>query len=171
MTRAKGKKSAPKRTREARSNLRFDDLTVFARDLVCSQKGWSHTKAAEEGIHLLAAQLDLGQREGAKWSELYDPHPGVVKLKLLSLPRYIVSAADEALKTFVFTHREFFYTETPRGEAVPHREYVVHLWPELDRYRALWRERLHEDYWCARKAMAGDLKRQGIPPPKPREDA
>lgn len=163
------KQKGEKRTRLNRSNLRLDDLSTFARDLVCSQTGMSQTKALERGLQLQAESLTLGLPAGVSWADLYDANPGVLTLRLFALPGYKRSPDEERLRTFVFTHREFFYVER-KGALVPHREYVAELWPHLPRYRATWESQMHDDYWAAANEMRADLKKHGLTPPPARKE-
>jgi hypothetical protein len=167
MKRAKGENNA--RTRTQRAVLRLDDLSTFARELVCSQLGMSQTKALERGLQLQAEQLPLGLPPGVTWADLWDASEGVRTLRLFALPGYKRTPDEERLRTFVFTHREFFYAER-RGALVPHREYVVALWPHLPRYRATWEAQMHDDYWAAANEMRADIKKAGLTPPAARKE-
>ncbi len=149
--------------------MRFDPLTLFARDLVCSQTGMDFTAAAARGLQIQAAQLPLGLPKDVTWADLFDECEGVVKCRLFALSGYRPTPEEERLRTFVFTHREFFYVE--RGGAVlPHRSFVVELWPRIDHYRSVWDAQMHEDYWAAAREMRADLKKAGLHPPAQRKE-
>lgn len=144
-------------------SLRLDPKTKFIVDFMSRIKGQSITTAVERSIKETADRLpirstvdDFGNeiREGM-WSEFWDPSEGVRTLKLIACPYYPTTFDEDELKAFTEAHRDFFYVRNAGKE--PRRAFVDILWPKIEEYLAIWREKKSTDYWAAGEAMKEDL--------------
>lgn len=144
-------------------SARFDPQTSFALNLVAKQRGQKKANVVEQAILDLAkkiAEKELGQA----LTNLFHPHDGVRTLNLLACPGYKRTSDDEDLRAFILAHKEFFYSDA--AASIPNVGLVITLWDDIDKYRELWREKRHENYWVAAEAMEARLKKAKIKPPK-----
>lgn len=150
-------------------SLRLDPKTKFILDFVARIKGQSITTVVERAIKETADGLGIGpewDEEGSKaykptWSEFWDASEGVRTLKLLGNAYYPTSFDEDELKAFTVAHSDFFYTKGTE----PRRGYLEILWPRMEKYIEIWREKKSTDYWAAGEAMKADLLAARVNPP------
>ncbi|MBK8909460.1 MAG: hypothetical protein IPM60_16780 [Rhodospirillales bacterium] len=144
-------------------SLRLDPKTKFILDFVSRIKGQNITTVVERAIKETADGTGIGPRFdefGSEigqetWSKFWDPSEGVRTLKLIACPYYPTTFDEDELKAFTDAHREFFYVGSRGNE--PRRAFVDILWPKIEDYLAIWREKKSTDYWAAGEAMKADL--------------
>ena len=153
-------------------SLRLEPQARFALDFICRVKGQKITTAVERAIQEAAKEVRLGVDESGRsldWVHYWDPSEGVRTLNLISEPTYPAQFADDEMRVFTSTHREFFFAGPHLNE--PNRLFVDVLWPSMQDFLALWRETKSTDPWAAGRAMAERLKAANLEPPAwPRKD-
>ena len=144
-------------------SLRLDPKTKFILDFVARIKGQSITTVVERAIKETADGLGIGSDHAYQqsWSDFWDPNEGVRTLKLLGNAYYPTSFDEDELKAFTVAHSDFFYT---KGNE-PRRGYLEVLWPRMENYIEIWREKKSTDYWAAGEAMKADLLAARVNPP------
>ena len=147
-------------------SLRLDPKTKFILDFVARIRGQSITTVVERAIKdasdgVVIDRDDFGN--GSNWSDYWDPNEGVRTLKLFTARDYPTTFDDDELRAFTLVHWQFFY-ENSEGKQ-PRRDYLEILWPSIDRYLEIWREKKTADYWAAGGAMKADLSAAGVEPP------
>lgn len=145
-------------------SLRLDPKTKFIVDFMARIKGQSITTVVERAIKETADGLGIGPQWDPEaraeitqetWSDFWDPSDGVRTLKLIASPYYPTTFDEDELKAFTEAHREFFYLDNRKN--LPRRAFVDILWPNIEDYLEIWREKKSTDYWAAGEAMKADL--------------
>jgi hypothetical protein len=157
-------------------SLRLDPKTKFILDFVARIKGQSITTVVERAIKETADGLGISSWDEdsrtsyqATWSNFWDPSDGVRTLRLLANSGYPTTFDEDELKAFTLAHWQFFYLD--RDGDQPKRVFIDILWPKIDKYLEIWREKKSSDYWAAGEAMKADLAAARVAgpdwPPKP----
>lgn len=132
----------------------------FALHLLARQGGTTYTAVLEDAVDELAkSKLNLPKH----WLELYDPEPSMRMLRAFAISTYKATSEEDEMIAFIRAHPQFWWADKDHTE--PKRQYVTVLWPERERYIKIWRGR-DKNYWAAAEAMAADLKKAKIEPPK-----
>lgn len=147
-------------------SLRLDPKTKFILEFASRINGQTITTIVERAIRAscdtihIGAQTDFGQP--LSWKDFWDPHEGVRTLRLFGAD-YPSTYDEDELRDFVQAHSAFFYTRDETGN--PNNSLVHILWPKIEEYRRIWRDKREKDYWAAGHAMAADLKAANVRPP------
>ena len=144
-------------------SLRLDPKTKFILDFVARIKGQSITTVVERALKETADGLGIGPKWDDRgnethqptWSDFWDASEGVRTLRLVNHPGYPTTFDEDELKAFTLAHWQFFYLDQ-RGQE-PKRGFTEILWPRIDHYLEIWREKKSSDYWAAGEAMKADL--------------
>jgi hypothetical protein len=157
-------------------SLRLDPRTKFSLEFAGLINGQTQTVIVERAIRSAcnAVTIDLGEGETPNWTYFWDPDEGVRMLKLLYCPSYPASYDHDELKLFIEAHAEFFYLSFPTNwlEKQVNRAFVQVLWPKIEQYRRIWREKREINYWAAGEAMTADLSAAKLKAPTwPRPDS
>ena len=142
-------------------SLRLDPKTRFVLEFVARIKGQSITAVVERAIKETADNVKIGP--GYNWAYFWDANDGVRILKLLAESNYPTSYDEDELRAFTLAHRQFFYTNS--SGTSPRRSFIEILWPSMDNYLEIWREKKSEDYWAAGEAMKKDLSAARVATP------
>jgi hypothetical protein len=146
-------------------SLRLDPKAKFILEFVARINGQTLTTVVERAIRASCDQVAIGKdSQKQNWQSFWDPDEGVRMLKLLACEHYPSSYDEDDLKRFTEEHWEFFYHSSSYGE--PHRAFIQILWPKIEEYRRIWRERRETDYWAAGRAMQADLFSADVEAPK-----
>ena len=153
----------PRRAKTLTLSLRLDPKTKFIVEFIARIRGQSITTVVERAIKETADNLTIGGvyddrghlEHASTWSDFWDPEEGVRMLKLFSEHDYPTTFDEDELKGFASAHRPFFYTDAHGSQ--PRRATVEILWPNIDKYLAIWRDKKRSDYWAAGEAMKADL--------------
>ena len=147
-------------------SLRLDPKTRFVLEFVARIKGQSITAVVERAIKETADNVWIGgnniDERGHNWADFWDANDGVRILKLLADSNYPTSYDEDELRAFTLAHRQFFYTNS---DTSPHRSFIEILWPSIDSYLEIWREKKSEDYWAAGEAMKKDISAARVATP------
>ncbi len=160
---------AAERTRGTKTqslSLRLDPKTKFILEFMARIKGQSITMVVERAIKDASADVVIDRDEfgnGSNWSDYWDPNEGVRTLKLLTAREYPTTFDEDELRAFTLTHWSFFYWDSKGKE--PRGSYLKIIWPSVDRYMEIWREKKTANYWAAGEAMMADLSSAGVAPP------
>ena len=160
---------AAKRTRGAKTqnlSLRLDPKTKFVLEFMARIKGQSITMVVERAIKDASADVVIDRDaigNGSNWSDYWDPNEGVRTLKLLKAREYPTTFDEDELRAFTLVHWSFFYSDFMCER--PRANYLEIIWPSIDRYMEIWREKKTENYRVAGEAMMADLSSAGIVPP------
>jgi hypothetical protein len=153
---------APKKDRGSRTetlSLRLDPKTKFILEFVARINGQTLTVIVERAIRASCDEVEIGTNgqfsKGSNWRDFWDPDDGVRILKLLACEDYPSNFDEDELRQFTREHWEFFYDKS--NYQTPRRSYLQILWPKIEEYRRIWRDRRDTDYWAAGRAMATDL--------------
>jgi hypothetical protein len=148
-------------------SLRLDPKTKFTLEFVARIKGQTLTTIVERAIRESCDRVVIGGRgdidEKLNWRNFWDPEEGVRALRLVACDYYPSTYDEDDLREFTKAHWEFFYTS--EEAKAPHRAYVEILWPKIEDYRRIWREKRDSDYWVAGNAMVTDLSAAKMRPP------
>ncbi len=139
-------------------SLRLDPKTKFIMDFMARVKGQSITTLVERAIKEVASNVWIGPQIGdsqSNWADFWDASEGVRTQNLIANPHYPTTLEEDELRAFAETHWQFFYTN--KGAQHPNRGYLEILWPSVDRYLDIWREKKSEDFWAAGEAMKADI--------------
>ena len=132
----------PRRAKTLTLSLRLDPKTKF---IVVVERA---IKETADNLTIGGVYDDRGHLEHAStWSDFWDPEEGVLMLKLFSEHDYPTTFDEDELKGFASAHRPFFYTDAHGSQ--PRRATVEILWPNIDKYLAIWRDKKRTDYWAA----------------------
>jgi hypothetical protein len=144
-------------------SLRLDPKIKFVLEFASRINGQTITTVVERAIRAscdaIQIQTDSGQQS---WKHFWDPHEGVRTLKLLGTD-YPSTYDEDELRDFVAAHSPFFFTPGEPGN--PNNSVVHILWPKIEEYRRIWRDKREKDCWAAGHAMAADLKAANVRPP------
>lgn len=147
-------------------SLRLDPKTKFILDFVARARGQSITTIVERAI------LDMGDNTSIDespnnipitWRNFWDANEGIRTINLLLDSRYRTNFDDDEILDFLKIHWPFFFTSN--SKSTPMRDFVYLLWPKLDEYLEIWREKRQGDYWAAGNRMAEDLSAAKVKPP------
>jgi hypothetical protein len=131
----------------------------FGLALAAKQMATDKTVVVQRGIEMILSSLGLSR----PWSALYSDDELVTRLNVYALAEYAASEDERAERQFIHAHSRFFYRDAERLH--PNAAAARVLWPKIGEYAKLWRENLHEDYHCAARRMAEDLKAAGLKSP------
>jgi len=149
-------------------SIRLDPKTKFILDFLARIRGQTITTVVERAIKEVADREKIGgdgyNDNGRTWLSFWDPSEGVRLLKLLADEEYPTSFDEDEIRAFTLDHWQFFYQQ-PDGKS-PRRAYVEILWPSIDTFLGIWRDRLTEDYWAAGRAMSDALLDAQVQPPE-----
>jgi hypothetical protein len=148
-------------------SIRLDPKTKFTLEFVARIKGQTLTVVVERAIRDSCDSVRIGaerNNEGSNWSDFWDPAEGVRTLGLLNCPDYPSSYDEDDLRQFTRDHWPFFYRSNSEPWK-PDLAFVQILWPKIQEYRRVWRERKNTDYWAAGRAMEADLSAAQVKPP------
>ena len=153
-------------------SLRLDPKTRFVLDFMARIRGQSITMVIERAIKEAAEQMRIGPQWDERgneiaqrtWADFWDASEGVRTLKLLAEPEYPTTFDEDELRAFTLAHWQFFYVTSKGYES--RRGLVEILWPSMDRYLQIWREKKSEEFWAAGAAMRTDIKTAGVQPPE-----
>jgi len=149
---------SPKKDRGSKTetlSLRLDPKTKFILEFVARINGQTLTTVIERAIRKSCGEVTIGGEDRLSWDFFWDPDPGVRTLKLLACPDYPSTYDEDELRRFTKAHWEFFYASDKSDE--PRRAYVETLWPKIEEYHRIWRDKRDSNYWAAGAAMAADL--------------
>jgi len=163
---------ATTRSKSQTLSLRLDPKTRFILDFVSRVRGQTITLVVERAIKEEADRVEIGPSRNHnnnelpqdRWSDFWDPDEGVRTLKLIAHSHYPTSLEEDEIRRFTLEHWEFFYTT--REGTIPRRAYVNILWPRIDKYLEIWREKKTTDYWAAGELMVKDLSAARIEGPQ-----
>lgn len=141
--------------------FRFSEETRFAVQLLARQIRGSQQDAFDSAILAAVERLDLA---GHVWSDLYDSHPGVQMVRLLSVQTIVLNEQERVLRSFVSANSDFFYVDGKNK--TPRRTYIEALWPQIDEFRDHWAKTHEESPKATRLKMVAALKAEGLPSPK-----
>ncbi len=147
-------------------SLRLDPKTKFVLEFMARIKGQSITMVVERAIKDASADVVIDRDEfgnESNWSDYWDPNEGVRTLKLLISREYPTTFYYYYILSFTLVHWTFYYSDFMCKR--PHASYLEIIWPSVDRYMEIWREKKTENYWAAGEAMMADLSSAGIAPP------
>ena len=148
-------------------SLRLDPKTRFVLEFMARVKGQSITTLVERAIKEMAGNVKIGDGEfgegGRDWASFWDASDGVRTLKLLADSNYPTTFDEDEVRAFTLDHWPFFYTNIHGTE--PHRGFVEILWPSIQRYMEIWREKKSKDLWAAGEAVKADLSSARVTPP------
>lgn len=159
----------PRRKTETLS-IRLDPKTKFVLEFVAKINGQSITTIVDRAIKLAAESAIVGttewrnDEEKKNWRHYWHPSDGVRTLKLIADEEYPTTFDEDELRSFTTEHWAFFYTDKSGLRPLSH--YVDILWPKIQEFVALWRERRHENYWIASNAMKEAIRAAGVAPPE-----
>ncbi len=160
-------KVAKRQAKTQSLSLRLDPKTRFVLEFVARIKGQSITAVVERAIKETADSVRIGGNDfgegGSNWSDFWDANDGVRILKLLADNNYPTNYDEDELRAFTLVHQRFFYTNP--SSTSPHRGFIEVLWPSIDSYLGIWREKKSEDYWAAGEAMKQDLSAARVATP------
>lgn len=160
-----GKAASTKRAKTETVSLRLDPKTKFMMEFMSRVQGRSITAIVEHAIRDAAKSVGVrGAFDQLRtWSDYWDATDGVRTLRLLSDANYPTSFDEDELLEFTRAHWEFFYMSIKAD--TPARANLEILWPNIEKYFAIWREKRQLDYWSAGEAMAEDLKKARLSAP------
>jgi hypothetical protein len=152
-------------------SLRLDPKTKFILEFASRINGQTITTIVERAIRASCDAIQIHSQEDfappLSWKDFWDPHEGIRTLKLFD-SGYPSTYDEDELRDFVQAHTAFFYMRD--GTANLNYSLVHILWPKIEEYRRIWRDKREKDYWAAGHAMAADLKAANVrPPPWPPE--
>ena len=160
-------KDAKRQAKTQSLSLRLDPKTRFVLEFVARIKGQSITAVVERAIKETADNVSIGSNNfgegGRNWADFWDANDGVRILNLLADSNYPTSYDEDELRAFTLAHRQFFYTNS--SSTSPRRGFIEILWPSIDSYLEIWREKKSEDYWAAGEAMKKDLSAARVAAP------
>lgn len=169
----------PKRSKTESLSLRLDPKTKFILEFVARINGQSITTVVERAIKNSSQSVFVNpnriddEEPPRNWTQFWDPDESVRTLKLISDSDYPTTFEEDEILSFVKDHWRFFYTSPMRHSVVP--AYVQILWPNMDRYLEIWKNKRTENWWLAGEAMKADLAKAQVAspewPPKPKEMA
>jgi uncharacterized protein (DUF1778 family) len=151
----------PLRVKTTTLSLRLDPKTKFIVEFIARIRGQSITTVVERAIKETADNIKIrveydqyDMEQFTTWSDFWDPEEGVRMLKLFAEDAIPTTFDEDELKAFTLAHRSFFYAANGRE---PKRHAIEILWPNIDKYLAIWRDKKRSDYWAAGEAMKADL--------------
>jgi hypothetical protein len=147
-------------------SLRLDPKTKFMLDFMSRVQGQSITTVVERAVQKVAAGVSFADYNSADrtWATFWDASEGVRTLNLIGDADYPTNFEEDELLSFAKTHWPFFYTS--ERATSPRRAFVDVLWPKVDVYLNLWREKRQTNYWAAGEAMRVDLEAARIAAPE-----
>jgi hypothetical protein len=162
----------PKRAKSETLSLRMDPKTRFMLELLSRMRGQSITVVVERAIkeaaenEVVSCDTDEHGNEESKrnWRDFWDAEEGVRTLKLLADPKYPSSFEEDEIRAFTKTHWDFFYAS--EKAAIVREGYTSILWPKIQEYLKIWREKRSADYWAAGNAMKADLGLANVQAPE-----
>ncbi len=160
-------KDAKRQAKTQSLSLRLDPKTRFVLEFVARIKGQSITAVVERAIKETADNVGIGGNNfgegGRNWADFWDANDGVRILKLIADSDYPTSYDEDEIRAFTLAHRQFFYTNS--SGTSPRRSFIEILWPSIDSYLEIWREKKSEDYWAAGEAMKKDISAARVATP------
>ncbi len=155
-----------KRSKSETLSLRLDPKTKFMLDFMSRVQGQSITTVVERAVQKVAAGVSVADynSDDRTWATFWDASEGVRTLNLLGDANYPTNFEEDELLSFAQTHWPFFYA-TDRA-TTPRRAFVDVLWPKVDDYLNLWREKRQSNYWAAGEAMRAELEAARIVAPE-----
>jgi hypothetical protein len=162
----------PKRAKSETLSLRMDPKTRFMLELLSRMRGQSITIVVERAIkeaaenEVVSCDTDeYGNKENKRiWSDFWDAEEGIRTLKLLADPKYPSTFEEDEIRAFTKTHWDFFYTS--EKSSTVRDAYTSILWPKIQEYLKIWREKKGSDYWAAGNAMISDLDKANLRSPE-----
>jgi hypothetical protein len=155
-------------TKSESLSLRLDPKMKFALEFVARVRGQTLTTVIERAVREYCDRVTIaavpGDSTPANWQQFWEPEEGTRTLRLLASPEYLSNFDEDDLRDFVRAHWEFFYSESEC--MIPRRAFVQMLWPKIESYRGIWKEKRETDYWAAGRAMAADLRAAKLVPPQ-----
>ena len=150
-------------------SLRLDPKTKFMLEFVSRVKGQNITMVVEHAIREVADASPIGvssysQDNGPNWRDFWDASEGTRVLKLISCRNYPTTFDEDELYEFTRAHGEFFFSDV--RATIPKRAYVDILWPRINQYLEIWRNKKASEYWAAGEAMKQDIRAAGLQPPE-----
>lgn len=159
--------SGPKRSKTETLSLRLDPKIKFMLEFLARVEGQSITTVVERAVRQASANKPIVSPDGSNeryWSDFWDSSEGFRTLSLIADKDYETTFEEDELHRFTVTHWPFFYVD--RDADVIRRPFVDLLWPRINEYLDIWREKRHVDYWAAGKAMAAALSAAKVAAPE-----
>ncbi len=138
------------------------DKHRFLLHLIARQKGLTYTQILEKALDGMAHEAD--RVLGKSWLEYFDPEVSMRTLNAIASPGFQAVPHEQQIHAFTRAHPTFFWDNKEMTR--PRRAFVVVLWPNLARYMKSWATGRDKNYWVAAEAMAADLKKAQLTPPK-----
>jgi hypothetical protein len=160
-------KKSEGRLKKRNLQVKLDDEHDFALELISRQNDGQKFTAIVERAIITGAQAEAAKL-GLQWENIWSEDEGMRTLTLWALPGYKANTQEKALRNFTLHHRDFFYAD--EACQVPHRTYLLHLWPDIEKYYRTWLDRRQDDHWAAADAMAAALKSKKVKPPRYGDD-
>lgn len=135
-------------------------------DFVSRVQGQSITTVVERAVREMAGRVGINsefENNPKTWTSFWDSSEGMRALHLYSDTDYPTTFEEDEILRFTKTHWPFFYIN--ERATTQRRAYVDLLWPKIEEYVAIWRDKRHVNYWASGEAMQADLSAARVVPP------
>lgn len=146
--------------------MRLDPKTRFLIDYIARARGQNLTTVIERAITEAANQasghLEFGE-QSKHWQDIWHTSEGARSLTLWAEKALFPNYEEEYKLAFARTHWPFFYNDSSCKE--PKVWSIDVLWPRIDEFVEMWREKQSTDYFAVGREMQEALRAAGLKAP------